>query len=309
MPQRRNPYVQKSMAILAIVFGKLTSVLPLPVSRTIAVQLGKAAYFLIPRIRKVGLANLDLAYGDDLTLPEKEIILKGAVRNLAIVAAEFSHMPKLAERRFEGYVTVEGLENCDLKRGLLLVGAHLGNWEWMASVLCSRGLKVAEVVRPFDEPLMNRAVDGTRQAGGITTIPKQEAGAEVVRLLKEGWIVGLLADQSPRNNGVPVTFYGESCWATVAPVMVSVRAKVPVHPIAMIRGERGHYTLHIYPEIEMKRSGHLRQDIVENTQRCQDFFEGLVRQYPEQWLWLHRRWKERTRLRREWDAKLLRDKH
>lgn len=306
MPKRRNPLLQKMLALTALTFGALTRLLPLPVNRFIAVQLGRAAYWVIPRIRKDGLANLNLAYGDALSTAQKKHILKGAVRNLALVAAEFTHMPRLAKQSFAGFVTLEGLENCDLNRGFLLIGAHLGNWEWMASVLASRGIRMAEVVRPFDEPWMNRAVDAVRRGGGIETIAKHEAGTEVMRLLKQGWAVGILVDQSPRENGVPASFFGNACWATIAPVMVAVRSKVPVHPLFMVRGADGRYTMRIDPAIEMVRHGDLRQDMLENTQRCQDILEAMVREHPEQWLWLHRRWKDRPRLRREWDAKMSR---
>ncbi|HPO14002.1 MAG TPA: hypothetical protein PLI09_11195 [Candidatus Hydrogenedentes bacterium] len=307
MQGKPKQIVQKCLSYVVRAFGILTRVLPLPVSRVIAVTIGRLAYHLIPRIKKVGFANLDLAFGDAVPQEHKRRIVKGVVRNLAIVAAEFAHMPRLAKRQYKGYVTIKGMEHCDFTKGFLAIGGHLGNWEWMASVLSSHGYKTAEIVRPFDDPVLNDAIDRTRQAAQIRTIPKDEAGADVIRLLKEGWIVGVLIDQSPRHNAVPVTFFGESCWATIAPVMVAVRAKVPIHPVSMFRDAKGKYTLQFYPALEINRSGNLRQDIVTNTQQCQDFFENLVRVHPDQWLWLHRRWKHRERLQREWEHRVLRD--
>lgn len=304
---RRNRFLQRLQALPLLAFGRLTRLLPLPVSRTLAVLLGRIAYHVIPRIRKVGLANLDLAYGDTLSRKEKFRILRGAVRNLALVAAEFPRMPSLARRRYEGYVTIKGEEHLPAKGGVLFIGGHLGNWEWMASVWASHGHPMAEVVRPFDEPTLSTAIDGIRRTGMIHTIPKDNAAAEVLSVIKEGWSVGILIDQSPRQNGVPVTFFGEPCWATIAPVMMAVRGKVPVHPVSMFRDARGRYTLQFYPALEMTRTGNLRQDIMENTQRCQTFLEHLVRAHPEQWLWLHRRWKHRERLQREWEAKVMRE--
>ena len=231
------------------------------------------------------------------------------MRNLCIVAAEFTHMPRLAKRRFKGYVKMEGIENIDFSRGALLMSGHVGNWEWLASVMSSRGHVVTEVVRPLDDLLLNSFIDRVRRGGMIETVPKNEAGTEVIRLLREGHLVGILVDQSPRNNGVPAVFFGHSCWATIAPVMVAVRARVPIHPVSIFRDDKtGQYTICCHPAMEMTRSNSLRQDIVDNTQRCQDYLEQMVRAHPEQWLWLHQRWKHRDRLQREWEAKMLKDR-
>ncbi len=309
MAGRAKRIFQKFLSGLLRAFGTLSRILPLPVNRFLTINAGRLAYHTIPRIKKVGFSNLNLAFGEAVPMEHKRRILKGAVRNLAIVAAEFSHMEKLHRRGYKGYATVKGLEHCDTSKGFLAIGGHIGNWEWMASVMTCHGLKVAEIVRPLDEPALNAAIDGMRKAGNIVTIPKDDASTEIFRLLKEGYVVGLLADQSPRHNAVPATFFGESCWATIAPVMVAVRAKVPIHPISMFRDAQGRYTLQFYPALEMTRSGNLRQDLLINTQRCQDFIENLVRVHPEQWLWLHRRWKHRERLQREWEKRVARDGH
>lgn len=306
MSAKRNRIVQRALSLLLIAFGKLTLVLPLSASRALSRIAGRLAYYLVPRIRKVGMANLDLAYGDALSRAEKVRILRGAVDNVALVAAEFSRMPRLFARGFEGFVSVAGMEHIDLNKGFLAIGGHLGNWEWMASVMIAHGCRVAEVVRPFDDPLLDAAIDSTRRGGGVETIPKDNAGREIIRKIKEGYIVGVLIDQSPRENAVPATFFGAPCWATIAPAMVAARAKAPVHPVSMIRDADGRYTLCFHPALDLVRSGDLRRDLLENTQRCQTAFEQIVRAHPEQWLWFHRRWKQRDRLEREWNARMTR---
>ena len=201
------------------------------------------------------------------------------------------------------HVTVRGQEHIDLERGGFIIGAHLGNWEWMAPVVFALGGRTAEVVRPLDDPRLDAFVDRTRRSTGVVTIPKTGAGPELLRLLRDGCIVGVLVDQSPRENGVPVQFYGKPCWGTVAPVMVAARARKPAYPIAMTRDANGRYTVEFAPPIEMVRSGDLRADLIENSQRCQSAIEELVRRHPEQWLWLHRRWKPRPRLEAEWQER------
>ncbi len=301
--RRRNPIRQMVAVYGSIGFLKLAAWLPLPLARALARVLARIAYYVIPRIRRVGLKNLDLAYGDELAPSEKRRILKGAVRHVGLVAAEFSRLP-----RFTRDETVLPLEIVDLERvrnlkGVLCIGAHLGNWELFAPALVRLGSRVAGVVRPLDNPALNAIVDAHRSAGGFTTLPKDNAGREMIRLLREGWHIGVLIDQSPRENGVPATFFGQPCWATIAPVMIGQRAKAPVIAGCVARQPDGTYRLELGEPIEMVHTGDIHADIVVNTQKCQDAIEALVRKYPDQWLWFHRRWKERPRLAREWEER------
>jgi KDO2-lipid IV(A) lauroyltransferase len=167
---------------------------------------------------------------------------------------------------------------------------------------------VTEIVRPLDDPLLNRFVDSTRRAGRVETLPKENAGPEMLRLLREGWLVGVLADQSPRNSAAPVTFFGQPCWGTIAPVMVALRARVPVHSMLMVRERDGRYRFVVGPALEFVRTGDLYADLIANCQRVQDEIERMVRLYPDQWLWIHRRWKARPTLEREWEDRSRRGK-
>ncbi len=290
-------------ASLTLIYLRVSQCLPIVFSYAFMSALGKLAYYVVPRLRKVGMQNLDLAYGDQLTECEKKRILRGAIGNVADIAAEFARMPIYAKTQFKGRVTIKGQENVDLERGCLCVGGHFGNWEWMGPAMASCGFRVAEVVRPLDAPRLNTRVDALRCGGGITTIPKDSAGREIIRLIKEGWIVGLLVDQSPRINAVPVTFFDQPCWSTIGAAMIAARTRAPVHLVSMLRSARGQYTLEFSPALPLTHTANLRDDLVRNTQICQDAFEALVRKNPEQWLWLHRRWKRRERLEQEWEAR------
>lgn len=300
MARRRNPLARRLAAALTIAFGALARLLPLPLMRGITLLLGRAAIRLVPRVRKVTLENLEHAYAGALSKAEKERILRGAVDNLAHVAAEFTRISTLNRPARRDKITVIGAEHLGGSAGTLCIGAHLGNWEWMAPVMAQQGLRVAEIVRPLDDPWLDRFVETTRASGGVRLVPKDKAAKEILRLLDEGWNVGVLIDQSPRDNAVPATFFGRPCWATAAPVMIALRKRVPVCPVAMYRTGPGRYTLEIQPPLEIVRTGDPRRDILENTQRCQDAIEAMVRAHPEQWLWLHRRWKPRPALEAQW---------
>lgn len=281
-------------------FCRLMGVLPVSISRALGRWAGSLAYYIVPRIKQVGLKNLDLAYGDTLSSKEKRRIARSCAESVGITAAEFSRTVTLHKDVVGQFVTFEGLEHLDFSRGLILVGAHLGNWEWMAPALRTVCGKVSEVVQGVSDPRLDQFIDQTRCATGIRTVSKHGAGRELLRLLREGWVVGILVDQSPRDSAVPVEFFGKPCWGTIGPAMLAARAKVPVHSVVMPRDEKGRYTLAFSPPIELADTGDFTKDLVENTQRCQNVVEALVRQHPEQWLWFHRRWKERPRLEAEW---------
>jgi Kdo2-lipid IVA lauroyltransferase/acyltransferase len=303
MPRKRSPWVRVLVAQASLFYAGICAKAPLPLVRICSLALGRIAYYTVPRIRRVGLANLDLAYGDSLSSREKRRILRGSVDNSALVAAEFSHTARLFKCNFEGCVRVEGREHVDQEKGALCIGSHMGNWEWTAPVMAAEGFSIAEVVRPLDDAHLNALVDGIRRIGGVETIPKDDAGRQIIQHLKGGGYVGVLIDQSPRRNGVPVDFFGARCWATIAPAMIAARTKLPIHPVAMIRQASGQYVLRFYPALELVHGKRLRDDLVVNTQRCQDAIEAIVRAYPEQWLWFHRRWKSRDYLENEWREK------
>jgi len=304
MARRRNPFVQAVQRTACIGFVRLTQALPMGLARRLGMILGDLAYALVPRIKKIGLANLDLAYGDELTPAEKRRILREATRNVGIVAAEFGRIPSLQGDHATDWMDVIGLELLPSEGGAILIGAHLANWEWMAPFVHGRGVQCAEIVRPLDDERLNDFVDGLRRSTGLTTIPKHGAGIEVFRLLREGAAIGILVDQNPRHNAAPARFFGQDTWATTAAPMIALRAGVPVHPVSMTRQPGGRYRLEIFPALEMVRSDDLRQDLMENTQRCQDAIEDMIRQAPGQWLWLHDRWKPRPRLAEEWSKRL-----
>jgi len=290
----------------SIAFLEITRGLPLPASRWLTLWLVRLGARLMPRVRRVAAANLDLAYGGALSPAEKRRLTREAVDNMALVAAEFTRLTLLKDESFhEARIETIGIERLPRGSGAIVIGAHLGNWEWMAPALARFGFKVAEIVRPLDDPALNRYVDRTRCAGNIQTIPKDLAAGEALRLLKDGWLLGILIDQSPRVNAAPVRFFGQDCWGTIAPALLARRTGLPVFLVSMVRREDGRYRLEVHPEVPLEWTGNLRADLVRNSQCCQDAVEEMVRCDPGQWLWLHQRWKSRPRLEQEWAGRDL----
>lgn len=308
MSRKRNRLVQNILFYPMLLFFKITACLPLSLIRKSGTALATLAYYFVPRIKKVGMANLDIAYGDTLTREEKKKILRGSVKNLALVALEFAHVPAIKGNLDKMNITVKGIENVDPAAGSVLVSLHLGNWEWLLPVTVHIGFRPVVVVRQFDDRRMDAIVNDIRQQSGMKMVPKDAALGPLLLRIQEGWQAGLLADQNPREDAVPVTFFGQSTWATIGPAMIAMRAQVPIQPVSIVRNEDYGYTAEFFPAMELQYSGDTLADLQINTQRCQDALEAIIRRNPEQWLWFHRRWKKRERLEQEWAERIARRK-
>lgn len=294
------------LAVLAVGFIRFLAILPLPAARGLVKGAGKLVWLLVPRLRRIGMENLQHAYGDSLSDSEKHRILKEALDNLCILAAELPHLPRFARKGGEGIVRFHGLDRIKAGRGAVVVGAHFANWEWVAPSYAAQGYPIAGIVRAMNHPRLDQVVNGLRSEVGLRILYKEQAAREAVRYLRDGWAIGLLADQAPRDNAVPVSFFGQPCWATAAPVLLALRARVPIHMIHVFRAPDGLYDVTVEAPLFIERSGDSIQDLQTYTQRVQDVMEGWVREAPGQWLWFHRRWKARPQLEAEWRTRAAR---
>lgn len=301
---RRNPLVQWLATGATLGFARLCDVLSLRARRWLGRRMGRLAYYLVPRVRRVGHANLIRAFGNEMSLKDRRELLKQSVENVGIVAAEFSLIPRIDAAFTKRHIVIKGVCNLPRNRGAIIIGAHFGNWEWMAPAMAALGWPVAEVVRPLNHEPLNRYVDKVRTGGKITTVPKDASAIKLINILKKGCAVGILVDQAQRANAAPTRFFGQACWSTVGPVILALRAGVPIIPASMTRIPGGRYRLEFGRRIMLQHSEEWVKDLVVNTQKCQDAIERFVRKYPEQWLWIHQRWEVRPRLEEEWKARL-----
>ncbi|PCJ59166.1 MAG: hypothetical protein COA73_09240 [Candidatus Hydrogenedentota bacterium] len=303
MARRRNPVLTWLIGTIAVSYIRIVGLLPLPIARLLGDGLTFIAYYFVPRVRRIGFHNLDLAYGDSMPQQEKARILKAACRNMCRVAVELPHLHRIATDTEQKLVRFIVPDDLDLSRGAVLIGAHHSNWEWTAAGMAALGHKLTGVVRPLDEPRMNAALDRIRRSTGVVTVDKTNAGPTLIKELRAGHLVGLMVDQNPRQNGVPITFFGHSTWATVAPAMLTLRTKAPIHIMSMTREADGVYEFTFHPAMKLELTGSMRQDLIGITQQCQDAIEEIIRACPEQWLWMHNRFKPRPKLEAEWAAK------
>jgi KDO2-lipid IV(A) lauroyltransferase len=174
---------------------------------------------------------------------------------------------------------------------VIFLTAHLGNWELMAAVCGMLGYRLFPVARPLDNPWLNRLIDRIRgRHGGMVVSKKAEsAPTDLLNALRRGDLVGILLDQNAR--GIFVDFFSRPASTSTGLALIARRSGAPVVPAFIVREASDRHRILIQPPVDMARSRDLGADVTVNTARCTAVIERMVRAYPEQWLWLHRRWK------------------
>jgi KDO2-lipid IV(A) lauroyltransferase len=269
--------------------------IPTPLRRALFVGFFRLFYLLVPRQRLIAHHNLRRAFPEK---SEEEIlsIVKGVYRNMGLVAAEFFDIPSLTRENIGDLVDAEGLENChkalEKGKGVLMFGAHFGNWE-LEAVAASLFLKpFVAIYRPLDNAILDRLVLKVRSITGNTLLEKNRAMRTMLRTLKNNEMVGILMDQNVDvYEGVFVDFFGRPACTTDGLAILALHTGAPVLPGYMARLPNGRYRFVLGPEVPIVDTGDKQADVAENTQRFMKVIEETIRQYPDQWLWVHQRWK------------------
>ena len=280
---------------VADIILKCMSAIPRELRRNISIGMFRLFYYLSPRQRFITIHNLRRAF------PEKssdEIIAtaRGAYRTLGIVIADFFDIPSLTKENIGNLVEVEGLEYytkaLEKNRGILMFGAHFSNWE-LAAVTMSLVLKPAVITyRPLDSPTLDNLVLWLRTCTGNVLINKERAMRKMLRSLANNEIVATMIDQNMAwQEGVFVDFFGRPACTTTGLALLALHTDAPVVPGYILRLENGKYRMVIKEEIAVIRTGDKDADILINTQNFTKFIEDTVREYPDQWFWIHQRWK------------------
>lgn len=269
--------------------------LPGPLRRGLFAGLFSLFYRFVPRQRLIAAYNLRRAFPEK---SDEEIVRlsREVYRNLGIMAAEFFTIPQLTRENIGELVEAEGLEHCRRAlakgRGVLFFTAHFSNWELSAAAMSLLVKPVGAIYRPLDSGLLDRIVLRVRSATGNIPIPKERAMRAILRHLKQDGILGIMLDQNMAwNEGVFVDFFGRPACTTSGLALLALHTGAPVLPGYIVRLPGGRYRLVIGPEVEITRSGDRDADILANTQRFTKVIEEIVRRCPEQWLWIHQRWK------------------
>jgi KDO2-lipid IV(A) lauroyltransferase len=272
--------------------------LPRPVAVATGRGVGRIAYGLSERLRLTGFRNLELAF-PEMDERERERILRGCFKNLGRLLGEFSQFPRATPESLRRIVECEGLENLQaaqaLGRGVILFTGHLGAWELSSLALSAFGYPMSFLVRRIDNPLIERLIEKTRTRFGNHSIDKRAAMRPMLRTLRAGGTLGILVDLNTQpHEGIFVDFFGIPASTTSGVAALALRTGAAVLPVFVPWDEkRRRFVLHVDPPLVVAPTGDEKEDITQLTSLFTSVVESYVRRFPEQWLWIHKRWNTR----------------
>jgi KDO2-lipid IV(A) lauroyltransferase len=250
------------------------------------------------KLRQTGYRNLEMAM-PELTQKEREKILAGVFDNLGRLLGECSQFLKITRESIREVVVYEGFENyaqaAAKGRGVLMLTGHVGAWELCAFAHGVYGHPLSFLARPLDNPLLETLIGRYRALSQNTPIDKNQSVRKVLRTLRQGKDVGLLIDANTlASEGVFCDFFGIPACSTTGLAVFALRSDAPVVPGFLLWDEKQRkHVLKFAPEIPLVKTGDFKEEVAINTARFTKAIEDCVRQSPEQWLWIHRRWRTR----------------
>jgi len=278
---------------MGYVFRKL----PLGAAMAVGQALGWFWYYVIPIRRKVAIANVKRA----LKLPDSECrrIVRRCFAHQTMMAVESLRMLDLTQERARELVERRDFDilfdAMDGGKGVVVVMAHMGNYEMLAATQAMLGIPLHAVVREFRNQAVNDYVARVRDLTGYKTISPKRSKDQLRGILAKGEIVCLLVDQHmPAHRGVVCSFFGQLASTSPAPARFAMEAGAPLLPVVTFRDPTrpGHHVVRIEPPIELETPfDDPEKNLWHNTQRINHHIEGWIREHPEQWLWMHKRWK------------------
>lgn len=283
---------------VAWAFVKTLGVLPRPMARALAATGARTLLVVLPKLRRTAEVNLRLAF-PDWTNAQRRAVMKKMTRNLGWMAAEFARFPGYTRENIENVVILDGHENFlagqSRGKGVIFLTGHIGAWELSSYAHGLYGFPLYYMARPLDNKLLDELVNRYRGLSGNRAIFKNESARVMLRVLKEAGTVGILADQNTMTSeGAFVDFFGTPACTTTGIARVALHTDAAVVPAyAYWDADLRKYRLRFEPPVELVRTGDTERDVLENTQRFTKVIEEIIRKRPEQWVWIHARWKNR----------------
>jgi len=257
------------------------------------------AYVLVPKKRKIALESLTIAFGREKTHDQIKEISKECFICMAKGGVEVIYLtdkPRFLEER----VQIIGKENLDAAlakgKGIVLVSAHFGNFPIMLARLGQKGYKVSAIMRPMRDQRVERLFVDKRSNFNIKTIysqPRKACIEATIRTLRNNELIFILLDQNFGTGGVFVDFFGKKAATAIGPLVLARRTDAAIVPCFIIRQKDNTHKIIIEPEFRLEEKADYQETLVFNIQRLTSIIEEYIRRYPEQWGWIHRRWKSK----------------
>lgn len=244
------------------------------------------------------MTNLRIAFPEKTDAQRRALLIR-SFGNLGRNLTEFARLGLLDEAQLVERVRVEGIEHLEAAQkatdhgGVVILTGHFGSWEMMAAAMVARGIPVAVVHRPRDNAFLDAMVAKLRGAGGATLLARGNAARAALDGLKRGFCLAMPYDQNcKRREGVFVPFFGRLACTRDGPPRIAMRTGSPVVPVFLYREPDGlHHVARFSPAVEFVDTGDKQADLVENARRMTAPIEEAIRNAPDQWIWIHRRYR------------------
>jgi KDO2-lipid IV(A) lauroyltransferase len=272
--------------------------MPRGVARRLAGFIAFAVYWCFGRLRRVGVRNLEIAL-PALSSKTRKRILRRVYVHLGWQLVEFCRMNRFTPENTRNWMRTEGLEhylNAQARgKGVLIITGHLGAWELSSFYHSLMGHPMGMVIRRLDNRRLDKYVNGIRCMHGNNVVHKDDFGRGLLTAMRAGGTVGILMDTNMTPpQGEFVRFFGiEACTGTGLAHIARKTGAAVLPGFMLWEPDERRYVLHFGPEVEIPRTENVAADILEGTQRSTSVLESWIRRYPDQWLWIHRRWKTR----------------
>jgi KDO2-lipid IV(A) lauroyltransferase len=283
---------------LVLAVARTLGRLPRGLARLLVRILTLSCYLGLGRLRRVGERNLELAL-PELSSKARKRILRHVFRNLGWQMVEFCRMPRYTAENTRGWIRTEGLLHylaAQAKgKGVLVLTGHLGGWELSSFYHSLMGHPMGMVIRRLDNRMLDEYVNGIRCLHGNKVLHKDDFARGLLTAMRGGETVGILMDTNMTPpQGVFVNFFGITACTASGLSRVALKTGAAVLPGFLVwEAAERQYVLHFGPELVFTQTGDHEADILAATQQCNDVLESWIRRYPDQWLWIHRRWKNR----------------
>ncbi len=275
-------------------FAVLVRLLPLGALRRLADAVAWLIGVLAPSRRRIAMDNMRRVFGDRYTDRQYRALVAAVTRGICRTMVELLKCPYLSAEQIRALVQPRGLEHLQAAlaqgRGVILVTAHFGNWELMGAMLGAYNLPLTVIARDSQERLTASLVNRARESQGTEVLDRDDARA-MLRALRANRILGILPDQHAADNYIIVDFLGRPAATAVGVATLAARTGAPVVPGFCVRRTDGGFDATFYPPLNLANSGDREADVRANTILVNQVIEAQIRAQPEQWLWLHRRWK------------------
>ena len=303
MAKKSKLQIWGEYSVASLLLGFL-GVLPRRLALTLSIGVARICYKLLGGLRKAGMRSLGIAY-PEMDAADRMRLLGGTFDSLGRVLGEVSQFPKYSKEKmasmvdftFDDYMQTLYDEVKREKRGVLITTGHLGNWELLVQTFAVWHEPMSYLARPIDNPLIEDLTVAMRTKFGNTPLNKTNSARTAIKLLREGAIVGVLADVNAHpKEGVFVPFFDVSACTTAGPATLAIRTNSLLFPIFCVYDHDARkYKIVHGQAVEPANTGDREADIRSTTAAYTAEIEKIIRQYPDQWLWIHKRWKTRPK--------------